>query len=44
MFSILKNQVNVTDIGNKSSASFFIITKLAKKNLGVVVVQDRIIT
>ena len=45
MFSILKNQVNITDIVNKSSASF--ITKVAKKNLvtaKVVVVQDRIIT
>ena len=45
MFSILKNQVNITDIVNKSSASF--ITKVAKKNsvtAKVVVVQDRIIT
>ena len=32
------------DIGNKSSASFLIITKAAKKNLGVVVVQNRVIT
>ena len=33
-------QVNVTDIVNKSSVSFFfIITKVAKKNSGVVV-QD----
>ena len=44
MFSVLWNQVNVTDIVNKSSVSFFIITKVAKKNSGVVVVQDRIIT
>ena len=44
MFSVLKNQVNVTDIVNKSSVSFFIITTVAKKNSRVVVVQDRIIT
>ena len=31
MFSILQNQINVTDIVNKSSVSFF-ITKVAKKN------------
>ena len=31
MFSILYNQVNVTNIVNKSSASFF-ITKVAKTN------------
>ena len=44
MFSISWNQVNVTDIVNKSSVSFFvIITTVAKKNSGVVVVQDRII-
>ena len=41
MFSILWNQVNVTDIVNKSSVSFFvIITTVAKKNSGVVVVQE----
>ena len=34
----------MTDIVNKSSVSFFIITKVAKKNLGVVVVQVGIIT
>ena len=28
--------MNVTDIVNKSSVSFFIITKVAKKNSGVV--------
>ena len=28
-------------MGNKSSVSFFIINKVAKKNSGVVVVQDR---
>ena len=43
MFSVLQNQVNVTDIVNKSSVTFFIFTKAAKKNSGVVV-QDRIIT
>ena len=43
MFSILWNQVNVTDIVNKSSVSFSVIIKVAKKNPGVVVVQDRII-
>ena len=34
MFSILKNQVNVSDIVNKSSESFFnhIPTKVEKKN------------
>ena len=31
-------------IANKSSVSFFIVTKVANKNSGVVVVQDRIIT
>ena len=44
MFSVLQNQVNVIDIGNKSSVTFFIITKVAKKNSGVVAVQGRIIT
>ena len=44
MFSVLKNQVNVTDIVNKSPVSFFIITIVAKKNSGAVVAQDRIIT
>ena len=44
MFSVLKNQVNVTDISNKPSVSFFFTTKVEKKNSGVVVVQDRIIT
>ena len=45
MFSVLLNQLNVTDIVNKSSVNFFIITKIAKKNSGVMVVaQDRIIT
>ena len=44
MFSVLQNQVNVTDIVNTSSVSFFvIITTVAKKNSGVVVFQDRII-
>ena len=43
MFSIWSNQVNVTYIINKSSVSFFIIiSKVAKKNSGVVTVQDRI--
>ena len=42
MFLVLQNQVNVTDIDNKSSVSFF-ITKVGKKNSGVVVVQDRVI-
>ena len=41
MFSILWNQVNVIDRVNKSSVSFFvIITTVAKKNSGVVVVQE----
>ena len=41
MFSILWNQVNVTEIVNKSSVSFFaIISTAAKKNSGVVVVQE----
>ena len=41
MFSILWNQVNITDIVNKSSVRFFaIITTVAKKNSGVVVVQE----
>ena len=44
MFSILWNQVNVTGIVNKSSASFFVITTtystVAKKNSGVAVVQE----
>ena len=44
MFPILQNQVNVTNIVIKSSVSFFIFTKIAKKNSGVVAVQDRIIT
>ena len=35
MFSVLKNQVNVTDISNKPSVSFFFTTKVAKKNSGV---------
>ena len=43
MFSVLSNQVNVTDIVNKSSV-FFIITEVAKKNSAVVVIEDRIIT
>ena len=43
MFSVLLNQVNVTDIVNKSSVSFFIVTKVAKNNSGVFAVQDRII-
>ena len=42
MFSVLYNQVNVTDIVNKLSVSFLLL--LAKKNSGVVVAQDRIIT
>ena len=44
MFSILYNQVKVTDILNKPSVSFFIITKVAKYNSGLAVVQNRIIT
>ena len=41
MFSILWNQVNVTDIVNKSSISFFVIvTTVAKKNSGVVIVPE----
>ena len=44
MFSVSLNQANVTNIVSKSSASFFIITKVPKKNSGVVVVHDRIIT
>ena len=44
IFSVLQNQVNVTDIVNKSSVSFFIITKVAKKSSVVVAVQDIIIT
>ena len=37
LFSILSNQVNVTDIVNKPSVGFFIIiTTIAKKNSGVV--------
>ena len=44
MFSILWNQVNVTDIFNKSGVSFFVvITTVAKKNSGVVVVQKSFI-
>ena len=43
MFSVFQNKLNVTDIVNKSSVSFFIITNVAKKN-SVVVVQYRIIT
>ena len=42
MFSILKNQANVTDIVNKSSVRVFFITKVAKKYSRVVAVQDRI--
>ena len=38
MFSILENQVNITDIVNKSSVSSLL--KAAKKNSEVVVVQD----
>ena len=45
MFSILSNQVNVTDIVNKSSVSFFvIITTVAKKNSGVVIVVQESFT
>ena len=41
MFSILWNQVNITDIVNKSSVSFLvIINTVVKKNSGVVVVQE----
>ena len=41
MFSILSNQVNVTDLVNKSLVSFFfIITTVVKKNSGVLVVQE----
>ena len=41
MFSILWNKVNVTDIVNKSSVSFFvIITTVAKENSGIVIVQE----
>ena len=37
--------INATNIANKSSIKFcIIITKVAKNNSGVVVVQDRIIT
>ena len=37
MYPILWNQVNVTDIANKSSGSFFvIITTVARENSGVV--------
>ena len=43
VFSFIKS--NITDIVNKLSVSFFfIITKVVNKNLGVPVVQDRIIT
>ena len=43
MFSILQNQVNVSDIVNKSSVNFFyyILKYLAKKNSGLVVVQNK---
>ena len=44
IFSVLWNQVNVTDTVNKSSVSFFIITKVSKKNSGVVFAQGGIIT
>ena len=41
MFSILWNQINVTDIVNKSSVSFFvIINTVATKNSALVVVQE----
>ena len=43
MFSVLQNQVNVSDIVNKSSVSLFyyILKYLAKKNSGLVVVQNK---
>ena len=43
MFSILWNQVNVSDIVNESSVSFFyyILKYLAKKDSGLVVVQNK---
>ena len=44
VFNFKKNEVNITDIVNKPSVSFFTITKIAKKNSGVVAVQDRIIS
>ena len=39
-FQFYKIKLNVTDIVNKSSVSFFIITKVAEKNSGVVAVRN----